>query len=116
MSNSDVLLAELKSVLAELYDQNDSKNKELIGLIRTLVKRMENAEHELFNTDGSINELRDRIKALEYHAKRVNEDRNQLEKSRDNRKNFWRGVLSKAGGGILLAGSIALLAKFGIKV
>ncbi len=101
-ANSEILLSELKVVLGDLYDQNDNKNKELVGLIKSLVKRIESAEHELFNTEGSINELRDRIRSLEYHAKHVDNKHEAIDSNKENRAAFWRGVLSKFGGGLLI--------------
>lgn len=93
--NAEVLLTELKAVLGDLYDQNDDKNKELIGLIRALVRRIEATEHEIFNTNGSINELRLRIKSLEYFAKNLKEEEAEEKNNKQAKKTMWFGFIGK---------------------
>ena len=112
-TNSEILLAELKGVLGDLCDQNNNKNKELIGLIKALVKRLDDSEHELFNTTGSINVLRDRIRSLEYHAKNVDTKHDDQDKSDANNATFWRGLASKFGGGILIMIATYISTKMG---
>lgn len=106
IESEHTLLAELKTVLGNLYDQNDSKNKELIDLIRSILKRVESAEHELFNSTGSVNDLRSRITVLEGFV----EDKEIEDKDK---KAFVKSIFTKALASIVTLIAVWALAKFG---
>jgi len=85
MSEPSVLL-EIKSLLDDLAKQSSSRDEEILNLVKDLFDKFEPLEHEIFHTEGVINDFRLRIEEIERQ-------RAEEKEVSDSRKKFWKDAL-----------------------
>jgi len=101
----DSVLADFRKLLDDFAVKENERNSEIIDLMKELTRRFEPLEKEIFDTEGTINEFRQRLKELE-EAEQDRTDKKQR------RRKILDGILIKAGAVLLVGIVTALFLKF----
>lgn len=102
------VLSEIKALLDQYNAQNINQNTEVITLCRALVERIEPMERELFNSEGIINEIEQRLYELEEFVKAE-------QKKKERWKKIIDGAMSKVVSWAIIGAIAAIAVAYGIK-